>query len=138
MATTTDLNPTIARALEAFNDQDVDGFVAEFAENGTFFDPLQDSELTKSELRDYTADVFEAFPDVHAEEERIVTTEDTTAIEWTIHGTHEGQFGDIPPTGETVALPGVSLIAVSEDGIRSWRDYFDQQTFTEQLGLTSE
>lgn len=41
MNTTTDTNPAIARAVEAFNDHDTDGFVAEFAEEGWFSDPVQ-------------------------------------------------------------------------------------------------
>lgn len=29
----------------------------------------------------------------------------------------------------------MTVIDASEDGITSWRDYWDQQTFSEQLGL---
>lgn len=135
MVTTTDIDPAIARALDAFNDHDTERLMAELAENVTFSDPLRDG-LTKAELRGYTADVFEGFPDVRYEQKRIISADDgVTAVEVTIHGTHEGAFDGVPPTGETVALPGVSVITVSEDGITSWRDYFDRQTFTEQLGL---
>lgn len=65
--------------------------------------------MTRAELRDYIAELYEAFPDVHVEEERIITSDNGTAVEWTFHGTHEGEFEGIPPTEETVALPFVSI-----------------------------
>lgn len=131
-----DIPPPIARALEAFDNHDADGVAAEFAEEGTFYDPPQDEELTKEEFRAYCVEIFEAFPDVRVEEERVLTAPDgTTAVEWTFSGTHEGEIDGMPPTGESFALPGVSIITVSEDGITSWRDYWDQQTFAEQVGL---
>lgn len=44
MTTRDDINPPIARVTEAFNNHDVDGYVAEFAEEGTSFDPPQDED----------------------------------------------------------------------------------------------
>lgn len=61
MSTIADLHPTIARAIEAFNEHDTDGFIAEFAEDGTFLDPVQESELTKAELREYVDDLSRSF-----------------------------------------------------------------------------
>lgn len=135
MNTTTGMNPAIARAVEAFNEHDTDGFVAEFAEEGTFLDPVQDSEVTKAELREYVDELLAAFPDVRTEQKRVISSGDETAVEATFYGTHEGEFDGVPPTGETIAVPFVSIITVSDDGIRSWRDYWDQQTFAEELGL---
>lgn len=135
MSTTADMNPAIARAVEAFNEHDADGVIAEFAEDGTFLDPVQDDKLTKAEFREYTTELLEAFPDVWVEEERVIASDTETAIEAVFHATHEGEFDGIPPTGEMIAVPFVSIITVSDDGITSWRDYWDQQTFAEQLGL---
>lgn len=135
MAETTDVDPAISRAMDAFNDHDIDRLMAEFAESVTFSDPFQD-ELNKAELQGFTAEVFEAFPDVRYEQHRVISGDGgATAVEVTIHATHEGEFDGIPPTGQTVALPGAVIIDVSEDGITSWRDYFDRQSFVEQLGL---
>jgi steroid delta-isomerase-like uncharacterized protein len=131
----TDLDPTIAEAIDAFNDHDTGRLMAEFAENVTFSDPFQD-DLSKAELRGFADEVFEAFPDVRYEQHRVISGDgEATAVEVTIHGTHEGEFAGIPPTRQTVALPGVTIVDVSEEGITSWRDYFDRQSFVEQLGL---
>lgn len=135
MDETTDLDPVIEGAMNAFNDHDTDRLMAKFAESVTFTDPFR-TELNKAELREFTDEVFEAFPDVRYEQHRVFSGDGgATAMEVTIHSTHEGEFNGIPPTGQTVALPGVTVIDVSGDGITYWRDYFDKQSFAEQLGL---
>lgn len=130
------INPHIERAIEAFNDHDVDRLMDEMAENGTFTDPLE-ADISGSELRKYTTGIFEAFPDVRLEVKRVISSEDgVVAIESNYVGTHEGSFEGIPPTGKSAVVPAVTVIDVSDDGITSWRDYWDQQTYREQLGLT--
>jgi steroid delta-isomerase-like uncharacterized protein len=131
-----DMDPEIERAVEAFNDHDADRLMDEMAEGATFTDPLEDN-ITGAGLHEYTAEIFEGFPDVRLEVDRVITGENgVTAIEGTYVGTHEGPLEGIPPTGNSVVVPTVTVIDVSADGITSWRDYWDQQTFSEQLGLT--
>lgn len=72
---------------------------------------------------------------MHIEPERVISSGTETAIEWSFHGTQEGEFNGIPPTGETVDAPLVAIITVSDDGITSWTDYWDQMELAEQLGL---
>lgn len=127
----------VERAFEAFNNHDPDGVVAEMAEDGTFTDPFQDDPLTKAEFYQSCIEVFEAFPDARWNRDRIVADGDgAIAVEATFHGTFEGPLEGIPPTGESVALPAVSMLTVTPDGISKWRDYWDEQTFRDQLGLT--
>ena len=65
---TRNMDSQIERAIESFNNQDPDGFVAGFAEEGTFLDPMQENELTRTELGEYFAELFEGFPDVYIDE----------------------------------------------------------------------
>lgn len=132
---TIEMDPHIERALEAFNNHDVDGVVTEFDEDATFSDPPNDEPLGKAELPVYFEELFGAFPDVKVEVKQSFVSSDGAALEWTYTGTHEGSINDIPPTGEEITLPGVSIIAVSDDGITSWTDYWDQQQYAEQLGI---
>lgn len=131
-----ELDPHIERAMETFNDHDLDRHMAEFADGATFVDPVLDEKVTGENHRNYLAEVIDSFPDIRQEVDRVLCNGDPTVIESTFYGTHKGEIEGIPPTGNSVAVPLVSIISVSEDGIVSWRDYWDQQTFREQLGLT--
>jgi len=132
---THDMDPQVERAIEAFNAHDPDRLMDEMAEGSTFTDPLE-ADLTGEELHEYTAAIFEAFPDIRIDVKRVIASDEgVTAIECNYVGTHEGPLEGIPPTGNSVVVPSMTVIDVSADGITSWRDYWDQQTFTEQLGL---
>ncbi|MFB6154098.1 MAG: ester cyclase [Halodesulfurarchaeum sp.] len=136
MATTTK-KQYVRRAATAFDEQDVEGFVSEFTEDGTFLDPIQEEELTREELREYFIDVFDAFPDVRADIHRVSVGEDGDfGVEWTMYGTHQGTFEGLPATGNRFEVSGASVGTVTEDGITFWRDYWDTRTFLDQLGLT--
>jgi len=131
-----DMDPPVDRALEAFNDHDTDALLDEFAPDGTFVDPLLDEAVTGEALREYTEEIFTGFPDVSFEPNRVITSGDGAhAIEATYIGTHEGPIEGIPPTGKSVAVESMTVIDVSDEGITAWRDYWDQQSFSDQLGL---
>lgn len=50
--------------------------------------------------------------------ERLTAADDgSVLLQWTMRGTHEAPLEDLPPTGETVALPGTDVIEVGDDGI---------------------
>ncbi|WP_435064860.1 ester cyclase [Halobaculum sp. EA56] len=131
-----ELDSRIERAMETFNEHDLDQHMAAFADGATFVDPVLDGEVSGENHRRYLAEVIEAFPDIHQEVDQVLCAGDPTVIESTFRGTHEGEIEGIPPTGNSVAVPLVSIISVSDEGITSWRDYWDQQTFRDQLGLT--
>ncbi|WP_227131037.1 ester cyclase [Halorubellus salinus] len=132
-----DLDPRVERGIEAFNDHDVERVLDAFADDGTFYDPLLDDPVSGRELREYTAEVFEAFPDLTISVRRVVAaTDDDVALELRYVGTHEGSMDGIPATGRRATTETVAVLELGEDGIESWRDYFDQVAFREQLGLT--
>lgn len=132
-----ELDPRVERAVRAFNDHDLARLDDEFAPGGTFADPLTDGAVTGDAMREYTREVFEAFPDVTIEVRRVVaSTETDVAMAVTYVGTHDGPLDGIPPTGRSVEVQAMTVIELEADGIASWRDYFDQMDFREQLGLT--
>lgn len=131
-----DVNPHVRRAIDAFNDHDADQLMAEMAADATFTDPLAEN-VSGAELRAYTDEIFEAFPDIRLEEKRIIASDEgVVALECDYVGTHEGTIEGIPPTGNSVQVPSMTVIDIADDGITAWRDYWDQRTFSEQLGLT--
>lgn len=101
-------------------------------------DPTLDEPMTGEEIGDWVEETVTGLPDVRFEDHRVLTTDEegVLIVEWTMHGTHTGFFEGLPPTDNEIALDGVDIVTVSEDGIESIRIYFDQSMIAEQLGLT--
>ena len=132
-------SPTLSAAqryFDAWNRHDPDGIVATFAPGGTYHDPTSGGELTGAAIGQNAAGLFARFPDVQFEVVSVAETDRGTVVaEWLMRGTNNGPMGNAPPTGRTVALPGIDLIAVEGDLVRSVRGYFDRRELAEQLGL---
>ena len=57
-------------------------------------------------------------------------------VQWVAHGTNNGAFPDgSPATGQKVTFPGVSLVQVEGEKIRSHQAYFDRLGEHKQLGF---
>lgn len=91
--------------------------------------------FSRAEFHDYLAEgVFELFPDYGVEQIRVLTAHDwATVVEYTFSATHVGEASGTEATGKTITLPIVAGITASDDGITSWRDFFDAQALDEQL-----
>jgi steroid delta-isomerase-like uncharacterized protein len=127
----------VHRYFQAWNDRDPAAVVATFAEGGTYTDPnVAGPPLSGQALASYAQGLFEGFPDLRFEVPELATLPDgVTVARWLMRGTNTGPLRGAPPSGQSVALPGVDLIATTEAGIRSVEGYFDRQTMAEQLGL---
>ena len=126
------------RYSEGWEQQDPDAVMAAFAPRGYIMDPTLDEPMTGEEIGDWVEETVTGFPDIRFEDHRVLTTDEegVLIVEWTMHGTHTGFFEGLPPTDNEIALDGVDIVTVSDDGIESIRIYFDQSTIAEQLGLT--
>lgn len=126
------------RYIEGWNAHDPQMVMEQFAEGGTYVDPLLDTPITGEEIGDFVRLTADRFPDFRFEQRRVldVPTDDIRIEEWTMHGTHEGMREGLPPTGNTISLEGASVVELSEAGIVSIRGYYDQNQLMEQLGLT--
>ncbi|MFA1612308.1 ester cyclase [Halobellus rubicundus] len=126
------------RYIEGWNDHDPETVMAQFADGGTYVDPLFDGPISGEEIGEFVRLTADRFPDFRFEQRRLldVESDDVRIEEWTMHGTHEGMREGLPPTGNTIALEGVSVVELSAEGIESIRGYYDQQELTAQLGLT--
>jgi steroid delta-isomerase-like uncharacterized protein len=74
-----------------------------------------------------------AFPDIHFSVDTMLAEGDQVLAQYTFKGTHTGQFGELPPSGRTIAVMGM-LIAVVRDGrIQSAVSVFDSGDMMHQL-----
>jgi steroid delta-isomerase-like uncharacterized protein len=54
------------------------------------------------------------FPDIHFTVEDIIAEGDKVAYRWTAHGTHQGDYEGIAPTGKTVTSTGITIIRLAD------------------------
>lgn len=61
-------------------------------------------------VKQYYADIWSAFPDARVNIEEVFTAEDKVVLRFVMTGTHQGLFNDIPATGNSIALPGITIL----------------------------
>lgn len=122
------------RYFDAWNRHDAAEIAACMAPGGTYTDPAVGT-LPGVALSDYADSLFAAFPNLSFELGGVDVVGERIIAEWTMRGTNHGSFAGAPPSGKEIALPGIDVIRVGENGIESVRGYFDQRTLVDQLGL---
>jgi steroid delta-isomerase-like uncharacterized protein len=62
-----------------------------------------------------------SFPDVRFDLDDILVDGSKVVVRYTMHGTHQGTFQDIPASGRTVVVPGIGIYKVEDGQIQeSW------------------
>ena len=75
-----------------------------------------------------------AFPDVHLNVQFMVAEADTVVARWTMEGTHQGAWADIPPTGKRMSFAGINIFRLSEGKVVEIWNHRDDLGLMEQLG----
>jgi ketosteroid isomerase-like protein len=78
--------------------------------------------------------LFGAFPDLQAVEQDLIAEGDKVATRLLMHGTHQGEFMGIAPTGKPVTFAGVWLAHLSGGQITEQWVYFDALGLLQQVG----
>jgi steroid delta-isomerase-like uncharacterized protein len=131
-------NKTLARRWfeDLFSRGDLDA--AEEILSAEFLDHLpREKERGIEELKDYVSVYRTAFPDIEGTVEEIVAEADKVVVRWKSHGTHQGEFMGVAPTGRDVTFTGMRLFRIAENKIaESWVN-IDERGLQEQLGAVS-
>lgn len=127
------------RHIAAFNDKDLEGFVANESSDIEFVIPGDITLRGREQVRDYMQLFWNAFPDMRVRAISQVIAGDTAVTEAVYEGTHTGTLrtpnGDVPPTGRRVRGRQVAVQRVKDSQICSEHLYFDQLEFLGALGL---
>lgn len=132
------LPDALDRYFAAWNAHDGEAVVASLAPAGTYEDPTTGGPIGGEALAASVAGLVRGFPDVAFEVVDCSPTGPTSAVaRWRMRGTNTGPTPDGPPTGGTVDLDGVDLIAYdpATDRLSSVVGYFDTAGMYRQLGL---
>jgi steroid delta-isomerase-like uncharacterized protein len=89
----------------------------------------------KKELRAFADGAFAAAPDILFELTSRLVNASSAAMEWTMSGTHKGEFPGLPATGNRFSVRGATILELRAGKIRRNSDYWDSATFMRQVGL---
>ena len=131
--------------FNAWDAHDCTAISATFAAAGIYSSPAT-GEISCKKPEIFAEPVWQAFPDLTFEitscaetrctKTRYLETSATKLVaEWVMTGANTGSLNGLPPTGKAIALKGVDLIEVVDDGIKLVTGYFDTKAVPIQLGL---
>jgi steroid delta-isomerase-like uncharacterized protein len=124
------------RYVAAWNARDAARLAGAFLPGGTYEDPNTGGPIGTGALGQYATGLWTAFPDLTFEEvDYQPTARGDIVFRWLMRGTNQGSLRGLPPTGATVALPGVDIVTAREGGVERVQGYFDRTTLMEQLGV---
>lgn len=125
------------RLTEVWNGGDVEAVGTVFHRDAVFRDMAFGVERRGlEEIRGLFAQTWDGLPDLRSELHRTVAEGEWVALEWTLTGTHDGDSPDLPATGRSVSLRGVSVLRIRDGKITRQRDYYDRAAFLEQVGVS--
>ena len=89
------------------------------------------------EIKQLLRAVYAWAPDYRVTMKSLILEGDVAATEWQSEGIQTGPVGDLPASGNSFRLRGVSILTFRDGKIASVTDYYDMATFLRQLGGTS-
>ena len=121
--------------FNAWNAHDCAAISATFAADGIYSSPST-GEISGKKPEIFAEPAWQAFPNLQFEITSYAETSPNKLVaEWLMTGTNTGSLNGLPPTGKAIALKGVDLIEVVDDGIKLVTGYFDTKAVPIQLGL---
>jgi len=133
------LDELIVDYNDAWNAHDLDAIMAMHAPDMVFANHTAGESAQGDEVRAHIGSIFETWPDIHFETNRLYVRDGVVTQEWTATATHEKKMtrGEMvaEPTGERVSWEGVDVIPF-EDGLIKRKDvYSDSVSILRQVGL---
>jgi steroid delta-isomerase-like uncharacterized protein len=127
--------------MGAWSSRDVDRIVSFFAPDGVYEDVTNVGNgwaspwEGRAAIREAVTDMYVGIPDLALETHSIRSSDGSAVLEWTMTGTHTGDWENAPATGRSFSVRGVSVLELDDGAIRHQRDYWDGFRFSSQLGL---
>lgn len=75
-----------------------------------------------------------AFPDAHITIEAQIAEGDLVVTRWTGRGTHQGELMGAPPSGNRVAVAGITINRIADEKIAESWEVYDALGMMEQIG----
>jgi steroid delta-isomerase-like uncharacterized protein len=133
---------TVRRAIEAFNTGNITNVYEIISSDYINRESQRAKDSYRSQLRgpeefiDTIKNLRSAFPDLHYEEQEIISQDNKVVFIANVTGTHTDNFFFVPPTGNRISYEAVHIHTMDSDGkILEHRAIRDDLKFMLQLGL---
>lgn len=133
---------TVRRAIEAFNTGNITNVHEIISSDYINRESQRAKDSYRSQLRgpeefiDTIKNLRGAFPDLHYEEQEIISQDNKVVFIANVTGTHTGNFFFVPPTGNKISYEAVHIHTMDSDGkILEHRAIRDDLKFMLQLEL---
>jgi predicted ester cyclase len=99
----------LEQARQAWNAGDLPGYL-ELYDEGIRLHGYSPEPMDKPSATAFYESVFAAFPNPQLTFHEVFSSGDSLCINFTMTGTHRGDFLGVPPTGREIALPGITVL----------------------------
>lgn len=127
----------VRRLFEVGNEKDADAYLELLHEDFVNHSAPPGMPNDREGYRQYFNMFVNAFPDYELTLEDMVVDGDTAATRWIGRGTHTGEFMEIPPTGRTGELEGITFYRVADGKVIEQRANLEMLGLLQQLGVIS-
>lgn len=112
----TEQNKQVAlRTMEQLDLRNLDGVVANYADNATFHGWAPQS-LDRDGYYAWMSALLTAFPDSRFPVKDVIAEGDKVVVRHRFEGTHKREFQGISPTGKQVGIDGIVIFRHNDDG----------------------
>ena len=129
-------NKTLIREIieEVWNQGDLAAVDRYFAADYVDHSPLPGQGPGPEGYKGVVAAIRDAFPDLRLTLEDILAEGDKAAFRYTMEGTHQGDFMEMPPTGKPFSVEGMIIARIAEGKAAERWANLDTLSLMQQLG----
>ena len=96
-------------------------------------DPWDGQTLTITTFKERVLYSRNAFPDLHFEIQEMIEEQGKVAVSWLMSGTHKGDLPQLPATGKSFSISGITLYYFEEGKLCGHTQAFDRLGFLSQM-----
>jgi len=125
----------VRRFWDGFNAHNLDEWAEVTTPNFMNHDPslpVQHADLATTQ--EMIGGLQAAFPDLKSSEDDLISEGDKIVVRRTFHGTHKGEFMDVPASGNEVTFSGIFINRLTGGKIEEHWVVFDAMGLMQQIG----
>ena len=125
--------------ISAWNSHDLDSVSRFYADDYAGVDVGQrEPHRGPNGIREFLKLYLNAFPDYYFTADEMIIEGSRAVLLWTARGTHRGSVMNIPPTGRSINVRGVSVLMIEDSKVKNATYIWDVAGLLRNIGLLPE